>query len=578
MSPIATSAVNARRRRSWLLLSLVVAISFAIRLVALAYWQAGAIQPEGSEYARIAENLRNGAGYVGGAYPGAQLIFNPLFPWLIAAASLVTHNYEWAGRLVSLILGSLLPFPVFGITSHLFNRRAGFIAAALTLLHPVLIALSVTVFSEGPYLTLLMCSVYATLRVLNISSVRPWIFMGGAFGLSYLIRAEAVAAFAIAVLFAFAVADGTPSAKCKRASATIALFLFLALPEVVFLYKHTGKIGLEEKGPIFFATSSRDLTAEASLAHSHRLPDGQPDNEPAGVPISAAGALSPAYKWAQFAIDGNLVGTGVAMRPNADVIRETPTPLTGLVHLFERGLRQNAPTLASQLSSSWLPLFLPWFALLGAFGRPWQPPQASYRFFFLLVMLAPLTATFFSLLWAEPRFYFVFIPFLLVWASNGIVEFGLWIKESSAAVGWRLLSRSSVSDCIIPCLIGLAIVLLPIRGVKTLSYFAVDRSSKEIGMWIGQQQNHPVRIMDTTGPLVFHADAQLVHFPYCTPELALRFLDSAHVDYVVLRRGEIYTQYYEDWLTRGIPDVRAELLHIPVGDASKLVVFRWRQE
>jgi hypothetical protein len=566
---------NMRHRRLWTQLSLIVAVSFVVRLAALAYWQTGAIETEGAEYARIAENLRNGAGYVGMAMPGAELLFNPLFPLLIAGASFITHNYEWAGRLVSLILGALLPLPVFGIASRLFNRRVGFIAAILTSLHPLLVNLSLTVFSEGPYATLLLSAVYSALRAFNVSSVRPWVLMGGAFGLAYLIRAEAIEAFLISVLFALAAAEGALAAKCKRAVAAIGVFLVLATPEIIFLYKSTGKVRLEEKSTIFFATSSRYLAAETSLAADRRLPDGQHDNEPSDAPVVASGAESAAMKWTQYAIDADLRATGIAMRSNAEVIRETPTPLKGLLHLFQRGVRQNMPSLAHQLYSRWVPIFLPVLAVLGALRRPWQPPQASSRLFVCLVMIAPIAATFSALLWSEPRFYFVLIPFFLIWGSNGLVEFGLWIEESSSAAGWRLLARPALSERIIPWLIGLAVIIFPIRGVRALPYFTADSPSKDVGVWIGNQHNRPVRIMDVTGTLAFHAGAQLVHFPYCTSGLALRFLDAAQVDYVVLRQGEAFTRYYTDWLTRGIPDRRAELLHVPVADAGQLVVFRW---
>jgi hypothetical protein len=104
------------------------------------------------------------------------------------------------------------------------------------------------------------------------------------------------------------------------------------------------------------------------------------------------------------------------------------------------------------------------------------------------------------------------------------------------------------------------------------------RVDKEMGLWIGRQQNRPVRIMDLSIPLAYHAGAQFTYFPYCTGELALRYLDAAQVDYVVLRRGEKFTQYYEDWLTHGVPDHRAELLQLSsVAGADKFVVFRWHR-
>jgi hypothetical protein len=47
-------------------LGLIVAAAFAVRVAAaLIFWRPGAIAGEGAEYARIAENLRHGLGYVG---------------------------------------------------------------------------------------------------------------------------------------------------------------------------------------------------------------------------------------------------------------------------------------------------------------------------------------------------------------------------------------------------------------------------------------------------------------------------------------------------------------------------------
>jgi len=68
------TGMNDRRLRFWVLLSLIVVVSFTVRLAAIAYWRTGAIENEGAEYARLAENLRNGVGFVGIAMPGTQLL------------------------------------------------------------------------------------------------------------------------------------------------------------------------------------------------------------------------------------------------------------------------------------------------------------------------------------------------------------------------------------------------------------------------------------------------------------------------------------------------------------------------
>src|SRR5215469_17321516 len=119
-----TRAEVKTRRLTVLFLGLLLLASFGIRAYAWHHWRTGAIESEGAEYARIAANLRTGHGYVGISTPGTQLVFPPLFPSLIAAASLVTHSdYELAGRLVAFLFGALLPLPVFGVALRLFDRR-----------------------------------------------------------------------------------------------------------------------------------------------------------------------------------------------------------------------------------------------------------------------------------------------------------------------------------------------------------------------------------------------------------------------------------------------------------------------
>jgi 4-amino-4-deoxy-L-arabinose transferase-like glycosyltransferase len=578
--PQATSRPGGKNAPAWrhhlLVLSLIVFASFAVRVAALRFWGTGAIESEGAEYARIAENLRKGFGYVGIATPGPELNLSPLFPFLISGVSLMTGNYEQGGRLVCLVLGALLPLPMFGIASRLFNRRVGFAAAILTMLHPLLVNLSFTVLSEGPYATLLLSAVYVVLRALNRPSIRRWLLVGGAFGLAYLVRPEAVAPLLIAAVFALTATQGTLAMRCKRAAGAVAVFAALALPWVISIYRSTGKVRLDGKSAIVFALGARVLAAQANLAPNHGVPDGRHD-EPSSEP-NVESWQPWEEKWASNAINANLERSGVWMRPNADVIRE-PITVREIARIVEKAARQNMPILLGQLSARWLGApFLPALALLGALRRPWRRPLASSRLFVMLVPATTVAATF-SVLWIYPRFYFALVPFLLLWAANGLVEVGRWTKASSAAVGCSRL-RPTVSEYVIPGLIGLAVIIYPLKGIRALYEFTGGSPSsdlaKEVGLWIGEQQNRSVRIMDLSTPLAFHAGAQFVYFPYCSGDLALRFLGAAQVDYVVLRREEKFTRYYEDWLTRGIPDPKAQLVYASSGtNPGEFVVYRW---
>jgi NADP-dependent 3-hydroxy acid dehydrogenase YdfG len=58
---------------------------------------------------------------------------------LIAAVSLLTHQSELAGRLISVIMGTLLALPIYFITLHLYNRKVAHVAALFAACHPLLV-------------------------------------------------------------------------------------------------------------------------------------------------------------------------------------------------------------------------------------------------------------------------------------------------------------------------------------------------------------------------------------------------------------------------------------------------------
>jgi hypothetical protein len=479
-------------------------------------------------------------------------MFPPLFPLLISAASFLTNNYEWAGRLVSIVLGALFPLPVLGIAFRLFGWRAAIVAALLTAFHPLFINLSITVFSEGPYATLLLSGVYIVLRALEHSSVKAWCLVGGAFGLAYLVRQEAAAPLLMAAIFALISTDDPLLGRCKRAVASIAVFVVLALPQIALIYRSTGQLWLEGKSRINFAIGTRVLAGQT-------------------------------YWEAGYAINDKLEGVGVWMRPNAEVIRETSMNFKEIIYFVIKATRQNIPILLQHLSARWFGApFLLALAFLGVFRRSWRRVNAPSHLFVLLVSVTTVVVTFSVTHAVYQRYYFVLVSFMIIWAANGLVEVAYWTRKTVAIIGVRWISPLVPAN-IVSGVMALGVVIYPLSEVRELGNFREgstdSRVIKDVGLWIRQQQARPIKIMDLSTPLAFHAGAQYVHFPYSNAESAIRFLDAAKVDYVVLRRGVKFTEYYENWLTHGIPDARAQLVYASSGaNPGEIVVFRWRRD
>jgi 4-amino-4-deoxy-L-arabinose transferase-like glycosyltransferase len=547
---------------SLIFLTLIVIVSAGVRAGAWHRWRTGSIESEGAEYARIAENLREGRGYVGISTPGTQLVFAPLFPSIIAAASLVTHNdYELAGRLVAFLLGVLLPLPVFGIAIRLFHSRVAAIAAALAVVFPLFINLSFTVFSEGPYITVLLTAVYLVLCVFDHPSVLNWALIGGAFGLAYLIRQEAVGPLVIALLLGLLVRDVEPAMKIKRAGAALAVFIVLALPQVLLLYRSTGKLRLEGKSAINYAWGMRALAEQAGSRSDQSIQETDYD--------------------AANSINERLEATGVGMRTNAEIIRETHVHPKDLFRFFLEAVRRNTPELLEKLRGRWLGApFLPALALLGALRRPWPRRMVLHHLFFLLIPATAVLTTFTVVHAIYVRNYFVLVPFLLIWGANGLVEAARWTNANIAVLFRK--RNSWIPGVLVAGLIAVLMLNYSLKDTRNLFVFREGSpeslGAKEAGVWILKRQSRGIRVMDVLDTVAFHADAEFVHFPSCDAGVAIRYIEKEKVDYVIFRRGFDQPRYYKDWLQSGIPDARAQLVYAtPEGDPNRILVFQWTQ-
>jgi len=496
---------------------------------------------------------------VGIGTPGTELIMPPLFPLLISLSSMFTGDYEWAGRLVAIVLGAALPLPVYGIASRLFDRPAAITAALIAACHPLFIGLSISVLSEGPYATLLLSAVYAVLRALDDrSTTKDWCLVGATFGLAYLTRQEAVAPLLIAVFFALVATPGTRVLKCKRGMAALVAFFVLASPQIAILYRATGHLRLEGKSAINFAIGSRMLA-------------GQDQRQ------------------AENGINEKLEATGVGMLPNATIVREMQIDMKNLIQFVATALRRNTPFLLHNFTEPWLGApFLPALALFGFFRRPWRKSTTSSHLFVLLVPITAIVATLSVVHAIYPRNYFVFVPFLSIWAANGLVGVARWTKTTVDAMRFerfRFVALGGAAFAIgFLTLVAYVYTTSVVRRDSRLNEESgSSRDTKDVGMWIRRQQDHRVKIMDIESPPAFHADAEYVHFPYSNAETAIRFLDAAKVDYVILRRGRTFTDYYDDWLTNGIPDSRAKLVYVASGHVSSgptvgaFVVYQWKR-
>ena len=493
----------------------------------------GEIDPEGAEYARIAENILLGRGYVGLATEGVQLFFPPLFPLLIAGISMLIGDPETAGRTLNVFFGALLVLPVYEIARRLFDRNVGLGAAALVAVHPFLVNFSTTVYSEPTYLTLLLSAVFAAMAASDRSDGRTLAAAGFFYGLAYLVRPEAAIFMligAVCFLLQRALVNrgfyGMPAREVRLVGLMVASFVLVAGPYIVWLSQQTGEFTLQTKSQINILTELR-------------IQQGLPDYA------------------ASFAISPELVAEGSYMQPNIDVIKGSRLGVGDYVSIFTKRakdlLREISKTIAGSLEFGSPALFA--LAVLGLFGWPWQPRMAIDQLHLLLLLLLTALAQLFTSN-CQLRYYQLFLVVFCIWASAGLPCLLRWARQTVLA--WGHSERAQTRVVRVAAAIALAAVLAP-AGLCAVGNMLWTRGSRPIEALSTRLRANSaaLKIADTSTPFTFNAHAQFVWLPYSDEGTALKYLAKKQVTHVVLR-SEVQDapSYVKSWMQHGVPGAR----------------------
>jgi 4-amino-4-deoxy-L-arabinose transferase-like glycosyltransferase len=516
----------------------------------------GSIDSEGAEYARIAENLLNGNGYVGIAIPGTELMFPPLFPFLIAAVSLLTHQAEIAGRLISVTMGTLIILPVFYIALHLYNRTVAYVAAVLVACHPLLVGFASTVFIETTYMTLVLSGAYWSLRCLSLQMARTFLLAGVFFGLAYLTRPEA-ALYPFLTIFLLVASSFVMNRQQTRQVALcscvlLAAFLILATPYIVWLSTETGQFRWEGKAPINLALSMPFIT---------------------GINSNAA----------EYGISADLEESGFANRSNFSVITATQFRFRDIIRVVIFNGPRNFRRLMSEVSGGGFlgsPILFV-LAILGLFKEPWSHKSIISQIYLLIVVLgvASLSLSLVPVCCLYSRYLLLFLPVMIIWAANGVVLLFQWAYATMrlAGSGAPTARKAGMAVGLTSCAMLVMIAFYGIRHVPELTLFDyTSRPVKQAGRWLDALAPGPKTIMDASTVLAFHAGASFVGFPYTDASLALKYIEKKRVDFIVLREDSLPSATYsKDWLESGIPDRRAQLIYSDKAQRGRILIYKW---
>ncbi|MCX5807567.1 MAG: glycosyltransferase family 39 protein [Proteobacteria bacterium] len=178
----------------WLLPILVFTGAFAVRFY-LAFFS-NIITPDGILYIRTAKLIE-----LGESKKLMEFTFIHLYPFLVILAHKIIPDWELAGRMTSVLMGSLAVIPFFLLIKGMFNIRIALVSSLFYVISPRLADYSSDVLREPTFWFFSMMALWLAWEGLSRGSLLCMAFAGIFSGLSSFARIEGIAVFVIISLW-----------------------------------------------------------------------------------------------------------------------------------------------------------------------------------------------------------------------------------------------------------------------------------------------------------------------------------------------------------------------------------------
>jgi hypothetical protein len=180
--------------------------------------------------------------------------------------------------------------------------------------------------------------------------------------------------------------------------------------------------------------------------------------------------------------------------------------------------------------------------------------------------------------WAHGETVVVLLPIFLIWAASAAAKLSEWF---ATAFAWRRVLGPRLTSVAVTVALLLAMAAASYRNVQAIPAFAeTGYFGEQIqlgGRWLTWTDPRDKRVMDTSRNLIFYAGASFVPFPPVDGPAAIAAIESANVNFIVVRSTGIEDRpYLKDWFEHGIPDRRARLIYnAQTSGHQRLVIYRW---
>jgi 4-amino-4-deoxy-L-arabinose transferase-like glycosyltransferase len=535
LSQLTSAAGRWAERRA---IAIIVAAALVLRVVAVIFRGPSAMDWDGANFIRTAQNLLAGHGYIG-LRGSINVVHAPLYPLLIAALTFVTRNAEESALILAIATGVLFPVVIYVLAKRVFDEKTGIIAAIIVAFHPIMIGLSLQLLADQLAFVLEFAGLAVFFRWLERKRASDLVITGGLIGLAYLARPEAIIDIAIAC--AALIALGWRDWR-RTAGSLLWLcvpFALLMAPYVAFLTNATGHFLWEGKSPVNYAIGVR-------IAGGMNYIDAADGLGPGGT--EAGAELGEGY----FVTSRNEPRPSIADRVRF-AVRVAPS------HIVEI-----ARTLLSFHYGTPLALIL---AVIGVVSG-----LRGARAVACAILLASAVGKFVALLSVAhfwERYAAPFAPYMSVFIAAGIVVCASALVRRRTALGRPALRTAAYGLALVALLGAYAATLRDIRSQNEDS-----RPLAAAGRWIAANDPSARTIMAVTPLVAYYAGDVWNALPAATSANAATYVRKKAPDLVVLEPRDADRTYLAQWRQSGIPG-GAQLIYQSPGDpANAIQVYR----
>lgn len=232
---------------------LLYIVFFAFALRVFVWFNTPVVGADCYNFVHAARCFAEGAYSEGLGHP-----FPPLFPVLIALFSMVTGDYETAGKTVALLFGVLTVLPLYLFTRSLFGHGAAIFACFFLAINPTHVRLSVDIMRETTHIFFFTSAVLAAWWAIKMPSAKWYILSGLFLFLDYTTRAEGIGLFFVILPWLILADLKAFKAQFRRRAVYIVLFTVVtflpAIPYFATIYKQTGTFHITKEHVAFLAS------------------------------------------------------------------------------------------------------------------------------------------------------------------------------------------------------------------------------------------------------------------------------------------------------------------------------------